>query len=691
MLEKITELKEQSSNPQVQALCENAIASFGNVIYNNVSGDARVEIERATMNGLFNELSKIDESDIQTWVANGKRLFTLQNLGVREAISKIQKAEGKNEPGLNEWLNNFKLRLEDEPEVLLYEEFISGTQAFAFYPAIGSAIDDLAKRVNTYKNDIDLTKIMEVMKKTRSSYLVPYIERYVNNYIDNKTDQNKSFLKEALIKFSYDPFVRDIISVVTIDTTTLKLENANAECDVDKVYSPLIYLGENEAVFNVKGVYYIKKGNHISRLPKNDFKKLDEEYVRLCEIINSDNVEIVADDIRLYIGEDNAVINGKGVMINDAPFDHSKWKRMSEAAQWAGNGEFLYKVALIKKNLNEIAEIDFVKRVFLKEDQNYSADIFKLRDNVFITTHNPQMGKSTFYRNVNPIQAKNIMMEHLRFDVSRLFESLLPQEEKIRSEISETKKSYTDYIRLLEGKIENFKRQNINETTHEVISALEEELKEIKTEYKDYLNMIERYMVVPDDVDVSDLSEEIKITIDMNGQKYVVPLPDQPGQAGQSGEATAASGGEQQAGTVPGGEDMEEEPASAVTFDDNETELLGDSPSIQDDEVDLGSEEAEEEVGDAEEAEEDAKDDMDDEEAEAESDGYEDEDEIDLDFDDEEDEDEDQNDELKKKEKKKKDKNESSEGSNLGKSSFVSEEGEEKKPQKKVFLKKKKQ
>ncbi|NJO89839.1 MAG: hypothetical protein HC831_13495, partial [Chloroflexia bacterium] len=66
--------------------------------------------------------------------------------------------------------------------------------------------------------------------------------------------------------------------------------------------------------------------------------------------------------------------------------------------------------------------------------------------------------------------------------------------------------------------IESFQHQTINETIKAVISVLNEELQEVKNEYKDYLNMVERYMLVPDDIDVSDLSEEIKLTIDVNGQ-----------------------------------------------------------------------------------------------------------------------------------------------------------------------------
>jgi len=41
----------------------------------------------------------------------------------------------------------------------------------------------------------------------------------------------------------------------------------------------LLYLGENEAIFAVNNVYYVKKGNNVSRLPQVDILKIDEEFI----------------------------------------------------------------------------------------------------------------------------------------------------------------------------------------------------------------------------------------------------------------------------------------------------------------------------------------------------------------------------------------------------------------------------
>jgi hypothetical protein len=362
--------------------------------------------------------------------------------------------------------------------------------------------------------------------------------------------------------------------LVTLDATELQLEHANATCDIEKIYSPIIYLGENEAVFGVRGMFYVKKGNIVARIGEKEVARLDRDFVQLCEAINNPNIIINGKNITIYEGNDKAVITADKVILNEKELDSKAFAESASIAQWTGKGRLLGLVEMFKKNFDEIAEIDFAKRVFLKEDLNHAADVFKLRGNIFIATHNATDGKSTFYRNVNPIQAKGIMMEHLRYDVSRLFEGLLPEHEKILEEIAETKKEYTDYIKILEDKIDGFRKEYPTPTVAAVIEALDEELTEVKNDYKDYLNVAEKY--------VRPLGESITITVDVDGKKFTVPIPADGGQGGNA---------EGEAGSEVGKEDMEKEPASAVTFDDDKTEMLGDTPTISTDSVSMGSDE----------------------------------------------------------------------------------------------------
>jgi len=574
MIIKINELKSRTNLQSVKALCETTIAAISSAIYNGVTPEAKFEIERVALENLFEGLSKENDESVKEWLSNEKRLYTIKNIGVRNAINSLKESEGNYDQTLSLALESFEDRINSVPEVLLYEEFISALSPFSWIPTVDTELNIISRKVSEYKNDIDISKILETMKLTRSNYLIPLIEDVVNNYLNDKSEQSKSSLKNTLVKFGYDPFIRDIINVVMLDSTNLQLEYANSEVDIEKVYSPLVYLGESEVMFNVRGTFYIKKGNNVSKIKNEDVKKLDEKFKNLCEAVNVPNVEIDKNNIKVYVNKDVAVINEDILLINNQEMTKEQFKDAAQISQWAGNTHFFLLTELLHENFDQIAEVDFVKRVYLKEDESHAADVIKLRDNIFITTYDPLNNKSTFYRNINPIQAEKVMMEHMKFDVSKTFKDILPDKEKILSQIIEAKRAYNDYILKLEEKIDEFKSSNftIDDVSEKIIVALEEELNEIKSEYKDYLNEVEEY---------TNVAEQVTVTIDVDGEKYTVPIPQKTSTA--KGEET-----DTETGTVVGAENMDPEPASEITFDDEETELLGDSPSMQGDEVDLG-------------------------------------------------------------------------------------------------------
>lgn len=573
MIAKIHELKRTTTEAEVKSLCETTIAAMSSAIYNAVTPEARYEIERVATENLFEGLSKYpNDKLILEWLGNQKRLYSIRNIGVRAAINSLKENEAKVDPTLYAFLQEFEEKTHGIPEALIYEEFISAMAGeYNWVPGMHTQLDALKSRVSQYKNDIDITKIIETMRLTRSNYLLPLIEDVVNDYLANKTEQTKSFLKETLVKFSYDPFIHDIINIVMLDAKDLQLEYSNAEVAIDKVYSPLKYLGENEVAFNIKGTFYVKKGNNVNRLKATEAMKLDENFRALCEAVNLPNVEVGRKNITVYVGNDKAVINEDSVEINTHVMNEQELYDAAEVAQWTGSVHFYKLTETLQKNFDEIVEIDFAKRVYMKTDESHAADIMKLRENIYVTTYDPTNNKITFFRNINPIQAEKVMMEHMRFDVSGAFADILPNKEKILSKIEETKKEYITYIGKLNEQISQFKNSEAKEAK-KVVAVLEEELRDVKSEYKDYVNSIEEYTSV---------AEGTTVTIDVDGEKYTVPIP-------QKDSVAKGEEPNQSTGTVVGAEHMETEPASEITFQDDQTELLGDSPSMQADQVDLG-------------------------------------------------------------------------------------------------------
>lgn len=595
MITKINQLKTQTSIAKVQQLCESTIAAISSAIYNGVTSDAQLEIERVALTNLFEGLEKFSkDATVSQWLNNQKRLFSIKHLGVRKAVNTLMQKEGKVNPTISALLEGFKEKLDqDVPEVLLYEAFVSAMSGYNYLPAVHTELSAVGERVEKYKNDIDISKIIETMKSTRSNYLIPLIEDVVDNYLTDKNEQSKSSLKETLVKFSYDPFVRDILNIVMLDATQLQLEYSNASCDIEeKLFSPILYLGESEVLFNVKGTYYVKKGNFINKLKRDDIAKIDPQFKTLCESLNLPSVEISKKEIRVYMGEDSAVLTDNQTFVNGKSFTKEQINESMTAAVWAGNADLYQFVNVLRDNYDEIAELDFVKRVYLKENENYAADIFKLRDNIFITTFDPINNKTTFYRNINPIQAEKIMMEHMRFDVSKTFEDILPNKEKVLAEINETKKAYTDYINELQVKMEAFSVYgNEHPVATDVIKALQEELESVKNDFKNYLNEVQKF---------TEVSENLNITVqdDSSGKSYTVVVPTGAMAAkGEKGTGNVGSDVEgDEFGTEVGMASLQSPDSgasSAVTFDDDQSELISDEPSSDRDEVDLGADDLE--------------------------------------------------------------------------------------------------
>ena len=276
MINKLNELKTNSNSSTVKELCESVINTLTSAIYNGVSSEAQYEIEKISLDNLFEKLSTVkDDKVLSVWISNQKRLYSVKNIGVRSAINSLRTNEGKYDTVLADTLNLFENKLQSVPEVLLYEEFLSSLTSFSWMPLVEKVISSISENAEKYTNDINITKVIEMMKLSRSNYLIPLIEDVVNNYLNDKTEQTKHILKETLVKFSYDDYVRNIINLVMDDSISLQLEYASANADIETIYSPLIYLGENEVLFNVKGTYYVKKGNNVNRIKNAEVSKID--------------------------------------------------------------------------------------------------------------------------------------------------------------------------------------------------------------------------------------------------------------------------------------------------------------------------------------------------------------------------------------------------------------------------------
>lgn len=463
------------------------------------------------VNEMLNDIDDVKETRISFNDIEDKILL-------RSSINNILK-ESKND-NLNMFLNNILNDLASgKTESMLYEAFISGASNWNYLNAVDTELSAISSRIDKYKQDIDLSKIVNTMKNTTSAYIVPLIEECVLDYINDKTSNNRVILTDRLMAFHYDPFVKDILNVLHYDRSISESFNYNSQVEnnvtIEKVYSPVYSVSESESIFNINGTFYTKKGNNISRITKSEAKKLDESFINLCNIINSDNVRINEnEDLELSYNGKRAIISESCVYIDNNKMTNDQINEAKSISFVTNDGyvNFYNVVQYLVENYNSIAHIDFAKHVKSNKNDN-TFDFFKLKESYYLTTHD-SIGHHTFYRNINPIQTVHIINEHMDMNVSNLFEELQPDQKKIQHEIDETRKSYEDYINELEerkAKLESCKEDASSEDAGDIEEALkivEDELEKVKNDYKEYQKTSDDFLTGGEGEDDSDIPSD---------------------------------------------------------------------------------------------------------------------------------------------------------------------------------------
>lgn len=397
-----------------------------------------------------------------------------------------------------------------KPDEVLYESFISGISNWNYLNAVDTEMTALQSRIKQYKQEIDLKKILEIMSQTGSYYIVPLIEDVVVDFVENKNMATKALMLQRLESFEYDSFVRDIMNVALRDQSLgdnvylgESVEMVNNYVKTENVFSPVLYLKENVSVFNVKGTYYKKSGNNISKINRRDVDSLDESFRNLCSLVNSSNVVVSKElnTITVYSGtSDKAVINESGIRINGSKIRTSELENLSATAMMSNNGEqtaFYAAVKVLNENFDNIASIDFVKRISAKDKSGLCVDVFRINENISVNTINPVLGKSTFYKNINPMQCRNYINEHMGINVSPIFEDMLPEQKKTEKKIEERKKDYERYIETLEEKkkvLEKMKNEADSEELDKAIDMIDKEIDDTKDDYKKFQKDADKFM-----------------------------------------------------------------------------------------------------------------------------------------------------------------------------------------------------
>ena len=430
-------------------------------------------------------------------------------MGLLESINHLMKSEdAKRNQKLMEKLTQFSSAIAQGCyEERVYESFIQQITPFNYLKTVEKTIKAINEKANENPDSLLLTRILEEMSEAADSYIYrEMVEEDVCRFINNPSPENRIQALNACMPYATNRFVNKILETIyrisdnrfagSISEAALSIKDQismiKENVSVYNMYSPVLYIKEGQSVFAVGNSFYLKNGNIIAPLNKEYIPKLDEKFVQLAHLVNNPNVKIADDKIYLS-GEDlYATIYEDRVIISDGTSqsteDATSLRRLNEMCMkygTYGNTEFFIMASCLIENFNNIAPLSFAKRVMLNENKDISCELFRLDENIFIATHNYSIQQNTFYRNVNPIFARNTINEHFGINVGRIFEDLLPDQEKIMVQLYETKNEYEKSIEDYENAIQELEDAKENATTAEIEKELDATIEETKQKLED--------------------------------------------------------------------------------------------------------------------------------------------------------------------------------------------------------------
>lgn len=432
-----------------------------------------------------------------------------QGLNLLEHINNIlHSPAGKNERLKDVLLQYTSAINQGAYEERLYETFLYNISKYNYLLPVDKTIKSLNEKVDKNREEITLTKLLEEMSDDHTSFIyVDLIQEDVARYVKEPNAINRVQLRNALMPYASDPYINEMFNIIYADNTRKSNEISEQalsikeqvniireNATVSNIYTPVQYISENECVFNVNGLFYIKKGNNISKLNEQYVDQLNDKFIELCQLVNDPHVTINEDHIILQGHDKYATIYEGYVDIFGHKESRESLRNLREMCMKYDDYDtnFYIMCSCLLENFNNIAKVDWAKHVTLNDNHNISADLFRLNENIFLTLHDDSIAKHTLFRNINPIFCKNKLNEHMGINVSSLFADLLPSQDKIILKLNETKNAYEESIEKYEDMIDKLKDALKNSSDenkdklNDAIKDAKDKLDDIKSEYKDW-------------------------------------------------------------------------------------------------------------------------------------------------------------------------------------------------------------
>lgn len=492
---KIEELQAKTNSPAIFQACNEALH---NIDKNQAFvTDSESELESTILNSLLESIETNGSNDdaSNSFASQKKfegRVLEISNLGVLEGVNSLETEEIARHPAFAYAFERLKKQIAGQPEWRVVESTIQTLSPFSWDPAVNNVLIKLSESAGKHGEEIQIYGLIENLKGSTSSYLYAGIAGLLEKYLQTRSTNDRVALMEKAAKFLFDPHMKGLYNFLGESERRFHISANDNSCSINRIYSP-ISMNESSEYFNVSGKLYKKTDNKLEVANESEAAALPHSFNAVVNALSQSNVSVEEGKIKIYSGnkkieivEENAqpaiYINGNRVAKENVhrSFLNSGVFRMSE-------GTVISDIQAIVENWNSIFEIDFAKTITSKSDATRSAAVFFLGKEIYVNRENKLLGESIFYSECNATQTKNLIMEHMRFDIAPSFTQLLNEEEKNIKALQEAKADYQNAITLLTDKKDLLEYSAAGVRQHPevllLIEAIAEEINFLKEEY----------------------------------------------------------------------------------------------------------------------------------------------------------------------------------------------------------------
>ncbi|HRW20833.1 MAG TPA: hypothetical protein P5509_02560 [Bacteroidales bacterium] len=458
---------------------------------------------------LVKDLEGIDDAEVKNFIAREQRFVDISNLGVKEAYQNAINGVLMHYPTIKPMLESMKHQVNTLPEYVSAPHFINALQQYSWNPELKIDLDKISETVDKYKEDIALANFMYEFKNSNGSYLSKMFEAELDKYFIDRTDTNRKKVLEKINPYLFDANIKQLHDILIVSEGGFQI-NANGEVIIEKIYSPVL-INENEDIFFASNRFLRKSGNTITALSEEEIKALPKNFVDVSLFLSHPNVSVYESKIAIITESGNKKVEiitegEKPVLkLNGKEMSYQMFTKyfMNEGVFRKSDNNVLYQISVLFENVDNIYEIDYGKKLISKSNRGQWVDVYKTDGKIFVTKVDESQKKNEFISNVNAHQTKQLVLEHLRFDITESLRDLMPQEKEKLENLTKQKGELLEAIKLLTDKkitvLEQIKISPVlraNKEVKDLLEAIDVEVEKLKEQEHAVRNMIKSLTTV---------------------------------------------------------------------------------------------------------------------------------------------------------------------------------------------------